>query len=111
MRLLWLSLGLVPYLSLAGIDAWMHERHRRVPRIEQALHAGLAIAIGGFLTGVFTQRTALAAVALAAFIALLVADEAGFHRGIAARERRVHVASWIALAGFVLLWRVLGDAP
>jgi len=111
MRLLWLSLGLVPYLSLAGLDAWMHERDRRVPRVEQALHAGLALAIGAFLTGVFTSRTLLASIALIVFVALLVADEAGFHRGLERRERHVHVASWVALAGFVLLWQVLGDTP
>jgi hypothetical protein len=109
MRLFWLSIGVVPYLSLAALDAWMHERARSVPRVEQWLHAGLAVTIASFFFAAFTARTAVALVALAAFLVFLFADELGFHRGIDTRERRVHVASWVALAGFVLVWRLAGD--
>ena len=37
-----LGIGLLPYLGVAGIDTWMHERARKVPRIEQLLHVVLA---------------------------------------------------------------------
>ncbi len=51
-----------------------------------------------------------AVAALAMFLALLVADEARFHKTIAPAERRVHAASWIALAGFVAAWRWIDAA-
>src|SRR5687768_10718423 len=70
MRNLWLGLALVPYLALAGVDAWMHERGRRVSRVEQWLHAGLAITMAVFLTAVFAGRPAVAFAALGAFLAL-----------------------------------------
>jgi hypothetical protein len=34
-------------------------------------------------------------------------DELGFHRLLAARERRIHFAAYSALALFVCAWRVL----
>ena len=43
MRNIWLGIALVPYFALAGVDFWMHERGRRVPRVEQWVHAGLAL--------------------------------------------------------------------
>ena len=104
MRNIWLGLALLPYLAAAGVDAWMHERGRRVPRVEQFVHAGLAAAMVVFLTAVFAARPLFAFAALAAFLALLVWDEAGYHRMIAARERRVHAISWAALAFFVIAW-------
>ena len=104
MRNLWLGLALVPYLAAAGVDAWMHERDRRVPRVEQWLHAALAASLAAFLAAVFTAHPAFALGALAAFLACLAWDELGFHRGIGAVERRVHVVSWVLLAGFVAAW-------
>jgi hypothetical protein len=105
MRDAWLGMALVPYLAAAAADAWVHERGRRVPLAEQAVHAGLAAAMTVFLGGVFLGESLVATCALAAFAALLVLDELGFHRTIAAGERRLHVVSWIALAGFVAAWR------
>jgi len=104
MRNLWLGVALVPYLAAAGVDAWMHERGRRVPRVEQWLHAGLAAGMAAFLVAVFAGRPAAAGAALAAFLALLAWDEIGFHKGIAPAERRVHVISWLLLAVFVSAW-------
>lgn len=105
MRDAWLGMALVPYLAVAAADAWVHERGRRVPLAEQAVHAGLAAAMAVFLAGVFLAVPRVAVPALAAFAALLAVDELRFHRGIAAGERRLHVASWVALAGFVAAWR------
>ena len=107
MRNLWLGLALLPYLAVAGVDAWMHERGRQVPRVEQWIHGGLALAMAVFLALVFAGRVEQAWAALGLFLALLVWDEVGFHGGIAARERRVHAASWAALAAFVLAWRIV----
>ena len=104
MRNLWLAIALVPYVALAGVDFWMHERGRRVPRVEQWVHAGLAAVMAAFLTAVFTGRSPLALAALAVFVALLAWDELSFHEAIAASERRVHAMSWAALAGFVAAW-------
>ena len=107
MRNAWLGLALVPYLAAAGVDAWMHERGRRVPRVEQWIHAGLAAAMAVFLGAVFAAAGPIAFAPLAAFVALLVWDEAIFHRTIHRAERRVHAVSWFALAAFVATWWVL----
>jgi hypothetical protein len=104
MRNLWLGLALLPYLAAAGVDAWMHERGRRVPRVEQWLHAGLAAGMASFLGAVFAGRPGLAFAALGAFLILLVWDELGFHGAIARNERRVHALSWVALSAFVAVW-------
>jgi hypothetical protein len=104
MRNVWLGLALVPYLAAAGCDAWMHERGRRVPRVEQWLHAGLAVAITVFLAAVFAARPPVALAALGVFAILLTLDEAGFHRNIGSAERRVHAGSWAGLAAFVAVW-------
>jgi hypothetical protein len=104
MRNVWLGLALVPYLAAAGVDAWMHERGRRVPRVEQFLHAALAVSLAVFVAAAFTAHAAAAVAALGVFLAFLAWDELGFHRGIAPAERRVHVLSWLLLAGFVAAW-------
>jgi len=104
-RTILLSLSFLPYLTLAGIDGWLHERSRRVPRIEQALHAGAAISLIAFAVGVFSARTALASIALGIFAVLAAADEFGFHGHLAARERRIHFAAYAALLVFVFAWQ------
>jgi len=105
MRNIWLGLALIPYLAAVGVDAWMHERSRRVPRVEQWVHAGLALAMAVFLGAVFAGRAGPATASLALFAVLLAVDESAFHKPIAKAERRVHLGSWIALAGFVAAWR------
>ena len=104
MRSLWLGLALAPYLAIAGADAWIHERGRKVPRAEQWAHAGLLVLFVMFAVAVFAGHPVAAVVALAGFIAVLAVDEIGFHRAIARHERRLHIASWFALAGFVAAW-------
>ena len=104
MRNLWLGLALLPYLAAAGADAWMHERGRQVPRVEQWLHAGLAATMALFLAAVFAGRIRVALGALAAFAVLLAGDELGYHAKIGIAERRLHSVSWLALAGFLATW-------
>jgi hypothetical protein len=103
-RILALGIGLLPYLGTAGIDTWMHERKRKVPRLEQAFHAALAITFTAFAIYVFLGRNVPAIAWLAAFIVCLFFDELGYHRGLAPSERRVHVISWGALLLFVAVW-------
>jgi hypothetical protein len=107
MRNVWLGVALVPYLAAAGVDAWVHERGRRVPRVEQWIHAGLASAMALFLGAAFAGFPLVAIGALAVFLVLLFWDEAAFHGAIDARERRVHAASWAALALFVAVWWIV----
>jgi hypothetical protein len=103
-RIVALGVGLLPYLGTAGIDTWMHERARKVPIVEQGLHAALAVAFTAFALFVFLRRELPAVASLAAFLACLIIDERGFHRELAAKERRVHVISWVALLLFVGVW-------
>jgi len=103
-RILLLGGALAPYLVLIGVDAWMHERARRVPRFEQGLHYSAAILLLAFLVAVFRGFDALAVALLVAFTALTAWDEIGFHGPLARRERRVHFFSYAALGLFVGAW-------
>lgn len=103
-RIVTLGIGLLPYLGTAGVDTWMHGRARKVPYIEQLLHAALAVAFTAFAVCVFLQRNSAARAWLAAFLLCLAYDELGYHRGLAANERRVHVISWGALLVFIGVW-------
>jgi hypothetical protein len=103
-RILALGIGLVPYLGTAGIDTWMHERARKVPLLEQGFHAALAVTFAAFAICVFLRRNVPAIAWLAAFVLCLACDELGYHRVLAANERRVHVISWAALLLFCGVW-------
>jgi hypothetical protein len=103
-RTLLLALAYAPYLACAGWDGWLHERARKVPRVEQALHAGLAVAMIAFVWAVFTRHPRVAFASLALFVVLHLSDALGYHRGIAPHERRVHGLANVALGLFVLCW-------
>lgn len=104
-RVMLLGAALAPYLALVSVDAWMHERARRVPRAEQLFHLAAALLFGGFLVAVFLE-SALALPALAGFVTCAAVDEFGFHRQLSAAERRVHFVSYAALTLFVVAWRL-----
>lgn len=104
-RALWLGTSLLPYLTLVSVDAWMHERARKVPRTEQLFHALAALTLLGFLVSVFTRAAVPALAFLAAFLVCTACDEIGFHRGLSALERRVHFAAYAALGVFLAMWR------
>jgi hypothetical protein len=106
-RMALLAAALVPYAALAGVDAWMHERERRVPRLEQVLHAVAALLFVGFIVAVFKAATNTALVLFAAFAVCAACDEFGFHRQLAARERWIHFAAYSALVVFVGAWRFI----
>jgi len=104
-RLIWLGLAALPYLGLAGVDAWMHERARKVPALERAIHYVSAVALIGFIAGAVRGQRSLAVPSLAVFVALLALDEIGFHARIAGSERRLHFAAYGALAVFIAVWQ------
>ena len=99
-RVIWLGLGVIPYLVLVVVDAWMHERAREVPTLERITHYVSAVALLAFLA-----RDLLALASLAVFIVLMAFDELGFHKDIAPSERRVHFAAYAALTVFIAIWR------
>jgi hypothetical protein len=99
-----LGTALTPYLALVSIDAWMHEASRQVPRVERWLHYSAGAIFLGFLFAVFSRANLFALVLFGAFATLTVWDEIGFHRGLAAKERRVHVAAYAALVFFLCVW-------
>lgn len=104
MRLLWLALGFLPYAALAGYDGWLHEKARVVPRIEQALHAALALSMLLFVVLVIRGEVVAGMVAIAGFAVVLLIDELGFHAMLDRRERRIHWFADAALLGFVVWW-------
>ena len=74
MRLLLLSAALTPYLGFIAVDAWMHEKARRVPIVEQWLHAGIVIVLGSFILAAFLGINALAGILLALSLPLMAAE-------------------------------------
>jgi hypothetical protein len=106
-RIVLLGTALAPYIALAGVDAWMHERERRVPRLEQVLHAAAALLFVGFVAAVFGGAQIAAPLLFAGFAICATCDELGFHRHLAKSERRIHFAAYAALALFVGAWRLL----
>jgi hypothetical protein len=106
-----LGVALAPYLALVSIDAWMHEASRQVPRVERWLHYSAAALFLGFLIALFRDATALALTLFGAFAALTAWDAIGFHRHLDARERRVHLAAYVALALFLCVWGWVERSP
>lgn len=96
-----LVLSLLPYLALAAWDGWLHEKARRVPRVEQALHGLLFMSAACIIFGVFSGRSLLALVAIAVFALAAAADELGFHGPLEQRERRLHHVAYASFAGFL----------
>ena len=99
-----LSLGVLPYLGLVSYDLWLHESARRVPKVEQVLHALLIVGLGGFIVTAIAGHAAIAGACLAVSLPLAVADELGFHRHLDRHERRLHLAEGAALVFFTALW-------
>lgn len=108
LRLVWLGLGLLPYIGAVAVDAWMHETDRKVPGFEQALHWTEAIALLGFLYAVFSGRNALALGILLPLAVLIAWDELKFHGELATSERRVHLISYAGLLIFISVWWSVG---
>jgi len=104
MRLLVLSIALAPYLGFVAIDAWMHEKARRVPRVEQWLHAAIALAIGTFFVLAFSGADIAAGILLLLSLPLMAVDEIGFHGHLSKRERLVHLAEGLSLIAFITVW-------
>jgi len=104
MRLLVLSIALAPYLGFVAIDAWMHEKARRVPRAEQWLHGGIAFTIGAFFVLVFSGADIAAGILLLLSLPMMVVDEIGFHGHLSRRERLVHLAEGLSLLVFIGVW-------
>jgi hypothetical protein len=104
MRLLVLSIALAPYLGFVAVDAWMHEKIRRVPKVEQWLHAGTALAIGAYFVAAFLDAEIFAGILLLLALPLMAVDEIGFHGHLSRRERLVHLAEGLSLIVFVLVW-------
>ena len=100
--------SLLPYLALSAWDGWLHEKARRVPRVEQWLHALLFVSAGALIFGAFTVRPLVALAGLAVFAPAALADELGFHGGLDSRERRLHHVAYACFAGFVAMAAWLG---
>jgi hypothetical protein len=103
-----LTASLLPYLGLSAYDGWLHEKARKVPRFEQALHAVLAVTAATAIFALFTARPHVAVPALAVFALAACADEFGFHGQLAMRERRLHHVAYASFAGFLVVAVVVG---
>jgi hypothetical protein len=103
-RMILLCAALVPYVALVSVDAWMHERARRVPRFERALHYSAAVLFLGFIIAVLRDAIRPALTLLLFLAAATVWDEVSYHRHLDGRERRVHFASHAAFVLFLVAW-------
>ena len=104
MRLLVLSLALTPFLGFIAVDAWMHEKSRRVPRIEQWLHGAIAVSLCAFFVLAFLGTYTAAVILLLLSLPLMAVDEIGFHGHLSRRERLVHLAEGLSLIVFITVW-------
>jgi hypothetical protein len=104
MRLLVLYAALVPYLGFVAVDAWMHEKARRVPRAEQWLHGGIVVTLGSFFVLAFSGANIAAGILLVLSLPMMAVDEIGFHGHLSRRERLVHLAEALSLILFVSVW-------
>lgn len=104
MREMLLAVVLMPYLGLAARDGWMHAHDRRVPRLEQWLHAGIAVGVIAAVYAAFLGSPLQMLGALCLLVPCALADELGYHGALAARERRLHFGAYLALAAFVSCW-------
>ena len=103
-----LFFSLVPYVSVALYDSWLHERSRQVPLAEQGFHAATSLALGVLMFGLFFDHPALLIPAIAGFGLTSCIDELGFHGGLPWRERRLHFVAYTCFAGFVAIAAKIG---
>jgi hypothetical protein len=98
-----LFIGLLPYLSLAAYDGWLHEKARRVPMPEQCFHALLAISLSVLIWGLFSHHPEFSIPSLCVFTAAALIDEMAFHKSLAAFERKLHHIAYVCFALFIAL--------
>lgn len=98
-----LLLAMTPYLCLALYDGWLHERSRRVPLAEQAVHALAVLSVATLTIGLFFDRPRWVLPAIIGFGVVTAADEVGFHGGLPRRERLLHFAAYACFGGFCLV--------
>ena len=103
-----LLLSMLPYLSLALYDSWLHERARRVPMAEQMFHGMLLLSLLALIAGLFLDHPRLVLPAAIVFGFAAFGDEIGFHGTLAPRERRLHFAAYTCFAGFIAVAIWLG---
>jgi hypothetical protein len=96
-----LLLSMLPYLSLAMYDSWLHERARRVPMAEQLFHGMLFLSFLTLIAGLFLDHPRWVLPAVIVFGFAVLGDEIGFHGTLARRERRLHFAAYTCFAGFI----------
>ncbi|WP_170113098.1 hypothetical protein [Ahniella affigens] len=90
-----------PYLALALYDGWLHEKARRVPKLEQLSHGLIFVSVIALWTGLYHQHTLLTRGALAVFTVTAFIDEWVYHGPLHGHERRLHFIAYTCFAGFV----------
>ena len=98
-----------PYVGVALYDGWLHEKARRVPRLEQALHALAFAAVSTLWWALWMHRAGWALAALIVFACTAGFDEFGYHGPLDRHERRIHAVAYLCFAGFAAVaWRLGG---
>jgi len=96
-----LAFALVPYLIAALYDGWLHEKARRVPKVEQALHATIAVSLLVLLPSLFNGHPIAARISLCCFLLAAFVDEWRYHGPLETRERRLHFVAYGCFLAFV----------
>jgi hypothetical protein len=98
-----LFISFLPYLSLAAYDGWLHEKARKVPKVEQGFHALLALSLVALLWSLFSSQSEFALISLGVFATAAIVDELGFHQQLARHERRLHHLAYGCFSLFIVV--------
>lgn len=98
-----IAAALVPFLAYAARDQLLHLRIRKVPLLENVIHAVLAVLLTGVIGEAFTFDSRGVIFGAIAFVATGALDEFVYHRGIPEQESDVHAKEHFALLGFIVV--------
>ena len=98
-----IAAALAPFLFFAVRDQVLHLTIRRVPVLENVIHAALAILLTFVIARSFQFDTRGVIFGAIAFVVTGALDEYIYHRRIPEQESDVHAKEHFALLGFIVV--------
>src|SRR5690349_790960 len=102
MRVVVLTLALLPYAFLGLSDVLFHARHRPVAGAERLAHATIGLALLTVVPQAYLGGRGLVLAGLLLFVAARAIDEYVFHRAVPHAESRLHARTHQAFLLYVV---------